>query len=85
VGHWDDLGWLPCRDGKTRPVERSILPMAHGLPGSVVPGRDPSIEEANATSEARVMRLRGYGNAVIPQVAAEVIHAYMDIRSRYPR
>lgn len=28
---------------------------------------------------ARVGRLRGYGNAIVPQVAAEVIGAYMDI------
>jgi len=29
---------------------------------------------------ARVGRLRGYGNAIVPQVAAEVIGAFMDIR-----
>jgi DNA (cytosine-5)-methyltransferase 1 len=28
----------------------------------------------------RVGRLRGYGNAIVPQVAAEVIAAYMDVR-----
>ena len=28
---------------------------------------------------ARVGRLRGYGNAIVPQVAAEVIRAYMEI------
>jgi len=28
---------------------------------------------------ARVGRLRGYGNAIVPQVAAEVIAAYMEI------
>jgi len=26
-----------------------------------------------------VGRLRGYGNAIVPQVAAEVIRAYMEI------
>lgn len=29
-------------------------------------------------AEARVMRLKGYGNAIVPQVAAEVIAAYME-------
>ena len=28
---------------------------------------------------ARVVRLRGYGNAIVPQVAAEVIRAYMGV------
>ena len=30
---------------------------------------------------ARVGRLRGYGNAIVPQVAAEVIRAYLDVTS----
>lgn len=29
-------------------------------------------------SEARVMRLRGYGNAIVPQVAAEFVKAFME-------
>jgi DNA (cytosine-5)-methyltransferase 1 len=29
---------------------------------------------------ARVGRLRAYGNAIVPQVAAEVIGAYLDAR-----
>lgn len=33
---------------------------------------------------ARVGRLRGYGNAINPEVAAEVIRAYMDIRQAAP-
>lgn len=27
---------------------------------------------------ARVVRLRGYGNAIVPQVAAEFIQAYLE-------
>lgn len=34
--------------------------------------------DANATSEARVMRLRGYGNAINAQAAIEFISAYME-------
>jgi hypothetical protein len=33
----------------------------------------------NATQEARVMRLKGYGNAIVPQVAAEFIRAFMEV------
>jgi DNA (cytosine-5)-methyltransferase 1 len=48
--------WLPCSDGKARPVEPGTFPLAHGIPG-------------------RVGRLRAYGNAIVPQVAAEFIKA----------
>jgi hypothetical protein len=45
----------------------------------VVPSGDPgSAEYANNTAEARVMRLRGYGNAIVPQMAAEIIRAALD-------
>ena len=60
AGFWCYADWLPCRDGKARPVEPGTFPLAHGVP-------------------ARVGRLRGYGNAIVPQVAAEVIGSYMDI------
>jgi len=39
-----------------------------------------ALAHAQATAEGRVGRLRGYGNAIVPQLAAEVIAAYMDVR-----
>jgi DNA (cytosine-5)-methyltransferase 1 len=57
VNFWRDADWLPCRDGKSRPVEPGTFPLAHGIP-------------------ARVGRLRGYGNAVVPQVGAAILRAY---------
>ena len=53
---WDDLVWLPCSDGKARPTQSGLQPLAHGVPG-------------------RVGRLRAYGNAIIPQTAAEFIRS----------
>ena len=32
---WANAVWLPCRDGKARPVEPSIQPLAHGIPNRV--------------------------------------------------
>jgi len=54
--------------------------VADGLPGGVVPCSDfvpASHPLAQSTKEARrVMRLRGYGNAIVPQAAALFIRAF---------
>ena len=55
-GFWDGCIWLPCRDGKARPIEPGVEPLAHGVP-------------------SRVELLRGYGNAIVPQVAAAFVKA----------
>jgi DNA (cytosine-5)-methyltransferase 1 len=77
---WDDIEWLYCRDGKYRPVKSGIKPLVNGFSKGMVRSSDIS-EPINAdeTQEARVMRLKGYGNAIIPQVAAGFIKTYMDI------
>ena len=31
-GLWGDAEWIPCRDGKARPVEPGTFPLAHGAP-----------------------------------------------------
>ena len=70
---WSTPDWLLCRDGKWRPVESGTFPLAHGLPKGMVRSSDPSLPFH--PQEARVMRLRGYGNAIVPQLAAEFIKA----------
>lgn len=32
---WSDLLWLPCTDGKQRPTQPGIFPLAHGVSGRV--------------------------------------------------
>jgi hypothetical protein len=58
---WADLQWLPCSDGKARPTQPGLFPLAHGVP-------------------SRVGKLRAYGNAIVPQVAAEFIQAYLECK-----
>ena len=35
AGFWRDADWLPCADGKARPVEPGTFPLAHGVAGRV--------------------------------------------------
>ena len=67
------IDWLYCRDGKYRPIESGLKPLVDGVPRGMVHSSDP-----RNTQEARSMRLRGYGNAIVPQVAAEFISAFME-------
>lgn len=75
---WSDPDWLYCRDEKYRPIKPSIEPLANGLPKGMGYSSDPSEPiDADNTQEARVMRLKGYGNAIVPQVASSFIKAFM--------
>jgi DNA (cytosine-5)-methyltransferase 1 len=35
INFWSDCDWLPCRDGKARPVEPGTFPLAHGATARV--------------------------------------------------
>jgi hypothetical protein len=50
--------------------------LVNGVPADLVCGSNPGMP-ANETAEARTMRLRGYGNAIVPQLAAQFIAAVM--------
>jgi hypothetical protein len=59
---WSDAVWIPCRDGRWRPTQPGLFPLAARVP-------------------ARVGRLRGYGNAIKPPLAAAFIQAYTEVSS----
>src|SRR5690606_9782702 len=80
-GFWSRAEWYVCRDGKARPVEPGIFPLADGVSGRVAVVR-PGVKAETAIQDeirwvSRAGALRGAGNAIVPQVAAEVIRAYM--------
>lgn len=71
--------WLPCADGKARRIESGLEPLADGLSRNMGwhgPGDNPHRQGP----PSRVGMLRGYGNAIVPQLAAEFIAAYMEAR-----
>lgn len=80
---WTNPEWLYCRDDKWRPIKPGVKPLVDGVPRRVVPSNDRNTEaleiDCENTQEARVMRLKGYGNAIVPQVAAQFIKAFMNV------
>lgn len=68
LDHWSDSIWIPCRDGKHRriPTEPALFPLADGLPYKLA--RRGSVRPA---------LLKGAGNAIVPQVAAAFIRAFL--------
>ena len=71
-GFWSNADWVYCRDEKYRPIEPGLKPLAHGVSGRV------AIGSAGKTCwYTRKSALKGFGNAIVPQVAAEFIKAFM--------
>lgn len=72
----ESIDWLYCRDEKYRPIKSGIKPLVDGFPRGVVHSINSSISP-NETGEARVMRLKGYGNAIQIDTATAFIKAAM--------
>lgn len=70
-GFWRDADWIGCTDGKWRPVESGAFPLA---PKSAFDlGSGGPFE-----NKSRAKMLRGYGNAIVAELAAEFIAAAME-------
>ena len=61
---WSDAVWIPCMDGKHRPIEPAVVGLDHGLSADLgyqchegVGVYAPLID----TGQARTMRLKGFG------------------------
>lgn len=75
-GFWRDADWLLCRDGRWRPIEPGTFQLVDGAAARM--GRvQPDV--ARMASRNRTGRLKGYGNAINAQAAAEFIRAYMGV------
>lgn len=81
-GFWGIADLVFCRDGRWRRIESGSFPLAHGIPSRVGPlltelrklGKG-SISLARAN---RNIRLKGYGNAINPWIAAAFVRAHRD-------
>lgn len=93
AGFWSRFSIANCTDGKARRFEPESFPLANGIPSKNVDprlgflrtrlqqlGHDPKTA-ARILREAkrnRVGRLRGFGNAIVPELAAEFVRAFME-------
>lgn len=77
-GFWADADWLPCRDGKWRPVESMSQQMVDGVATGLGCLRAVDINTPFPLAigaQSRVGRLRGYGNALCAPLAVEFIRS----------
>jgi DNA (cytosine-5)-methyltransferase 1 len=92
AGPWSNYRIEQLSDGTQRRIESSLFALAHGIPRGVGPivaelgklGFDPKTAKriiANARRN-RTGRLRGYGNAIVPQVAVEFIRSILESDSQ---
>ena len=69
--------FIPCLDGKTRRIGPGVQPLAHGIPRDLGRGQPELGRMAKRARKNRVGRLRGYGNAIVPQVAALFVRVFL--------
>ena len=80
LGAWDAYDLIPCADGKARRIEPGVEPLVAGLPKGMVYGGDSSLPiDPQKTGEARIMRLRGYGNSVNIPITVAFIRSVMEV------
>lgn len=75
---WSDYTIGHYRDGKSRRIGRGVFPLAYGVPRSMGQGQPGLRRILRSASGNRKGRLKGYGNAIVPQVAAVFIRAFME-------
>lgn len=65
-----DVCFVECENGKWRRFQPGSFPMAHGLPRGMGRGKSTLDALVRDTRKNRVGRIEGYGNAIVPELAA---------------
>jgi hypothetical protein len=68
---------VECENGKFRPFQPGSFPLAHGFPRKLGPGQ-PELQRLVRSARAnRNGRIEGYGNAIVPELGAMFIMAFL--------
>lgn len=86
TGFWSDAIWHQCTDGKQRriPAESVFQRVVDGISETVVDCRPESAFPLTERIKGRVAALKGFGNAINPEVAAVFIRSVMDVQGMRP-
>lgn len=76
--YWSESESVEYKTGCKRRVKPGTFPLAYGSSDSMGSRSYKSLQEIEHTQEARIMRIHGYGDAIVPQLAAEVISTFME-------
>jgi len=77
---WSDFGTVYCRDGRRRRIKSGLAPVVNGVSERMVSinNQDTKIDE-DYSLVANKIRIKAYGNAIIPQLASVFIESCMEI------
>ena len=73
-----DLCFVECENGNWRRFQPGSFPMAHGIPRRLGRGKSELDRLARDARANRVGRIHGYGNAIVPQLAAVFVRAFFE-------
>jgi DNA (cytosine-5)-methyltransferase 1 len=77
---WSDYILAPCADGKARRVGFRLTEVVDGISRNLE--RPRPIDILTVKEEARVGKIKAYGNAICSQTAAEFIKAFMECETK---
>ncbi|HDF8527467.1 TPA: DNA cytosine methyltransferase [Vibrio parahaemolyticus] len=78
-GFWSEVEWIYCKDDKFRPIEPGSSPLVNVSAAGMVPELTNAASDRNHP-KVRKVALKGYGNAIVSEVAKEFIKAAMQYR-----
>lgn len=73
-----DLCFVECENGNWRRFQSGSFPMAHGIPRRLGRGKSELDRMARDARANRVGRIHGYGNAIVPELAAMFVRVFFE-------
>jgi DNA (cytosine-5)-methyltransferase 1 len=76
---WFDFELVRFPDGATRRTQPGVYPVDYGLPARM--GRDCTGAKGEAKPNRRAI-IEGFGNAIVPELAAEFVTAFLSVTTK---